>query len=295
MNVKQAVMERAVQPAMIKYLQLRRDPLARMLGKDFITDPYALYTELRATGPVQTKLLGMWVISRHDDVMAVLRDPRANHDLTKLKKPPVPAKQADDDPVANLPGNSEILLMMDPPDHTRVRRLVGKAFSPKAIDALGPWLQEFADGLVDDAKASGEMDVIDQIGFPVPMTAICKILGVPTSDQEQFKKWGHIVGGNLDIQLKQSEQDKGNRAAVEVCAYFEELIEDHRTNPQDDLLSELIAVEEEGDRLTGRELLGTCFLLLIAGFETTVSLIGNGMLALQSTRTNSSDWSMTPR
>ena len=277
MSIKQAVLERTVQPVYIKVLQWRGDPLARMLRPSHVADPYPFYAELREGGPAPSKI-GAWVVSRYDHVQAILRDPRCNHDLTRTKNHKPAVARAADDPLAIVPSDTEMLLTMDPPDHTRVRRLVGKAFSPRAIDALGPGIQQLADELVEAVAASGRMDVVDDLALPLPMSVICRMLGVPFDDRERFKRWGHAIGASLDIQLSSSAQERTEQVAAEVCRYLDDLIEDHRAHPRDDLLTELIAAEEEGDRLTHRELLGTCFLLLIAGFETTVSLIGSGML-----------------
>ena len=281
MELKKHVMQRVVMPAGLKYLQWRGDPLARLLHPKWRADPYPLYAEVRERGLVQTAM-GVVAVGRHDALSAILRDTdRFGHDMTRLRKPPPAAPVlTPDDPRYLVPSQSDFLLMQDPPDHTRVRRLVGKAFTPKAIASMEEWIDEVADGLVGGVARSGEMDLIEDVAFPLPLTVICRMLGVPLDDQKQFRDWGEMVGAGLDFQMTDAAVERSNKAGFELTEYLLALIDEHRASPRDDLLSALIAAEEAGDQLSTKELIGTCMLLLVAGFETTVNLIGNGMREL---------------
>jgi cytochrome P450 len=169
---------------------------------------------------------------------------------------------------------------MDPPDHTRLRRLVSSAFTPRAIAELEPWIRNATDRLLDRADAQAGFDLIDALAFPLPIAVICHLLGVPAEDQASFRVWGHDVATTLDPQSKPTSETRTRSAELALTAYLQELVRKRRVEPDDSLLSALIAAEEEGDRLSSTELVSTALLLLVAGFETTVNLIGNGTVAL---------------
>jgi cytochrome P450 len=172
------------------------------------------------------------------------------------------------------------MLLKDPPDHTRLRTLVHKAFTPRIIERLRDTVQSLTDALLDQAQEKGEMDVIEDLAFPVPVTVIADLLGVPASDRETFRRWSRDLAHTLELTDAQEIYVTGSKATVEFAAYFRELADERRRTPREDLLSALVAVEAEGDRLNEDELIAMCILLLIAGHETTVNLIGNGTLAL---------------
>src|SRR5204862_2513380 len=173
------------------------------------------------------------------------------------------------------------MLQQDPPTHTRLRRLVSSAFTPRAIAALRPQIQRIVDGCLAHVAAPGEMDVIADLALPVPSTVICEMLGVPVADRDRFTVWTAQATFGLAAPLLPPEVIEMARVAgMSLGAYFEDLIAAHRANLSDDLLSELIRAEEAGDRLSGSELLSQAIGLLIAGFETTIGLIGNGVRAL---------------
>jgi cytochrome P450 len=173
---------------------------------------------------------------------------------------------------------SRNMLDMDPPDHQRLRSLVSKAFTPRLIERLRPRVQAIADGLLDAVQDRGEMDLIDDYAFPLPITVIAELLGVPAEDRDSFREWSDAaVSGNTT----QEHLDKVLIPHMQAFTdYLHALFEEKRKNPKDDLVSALLRAEEAGDKLSEDELLGMVFLLLVAGHETTVNLIGNGVLAL---------------
>jgi pimeloyl-[acyl-carrier protein] synthase len=246
------------------------------MDPEFIADPHPTYHRLRVEDPVHQHPLGFWVLTRYDDVVASLRDPR-------MTKEPIAGFVAARLGVPAMPLNSMSMLDRDPPDHTRLRALVNKAFTPRVVERLRPHVQEIVDGLLDGVAAKGHMDLIEDFAYPLPVIVICEMLGVPVKDQERFKAWGLDVARGLDSILLPADSPVAQRARDARQAlgqYFRELIAERRARPQDDMLSGLVAAEEAGDTLSEEDLLSTCILLLIAGHETTVNLIGNGTLAL---------------
>jgi pimeloyl-[acyl-carrier protein] synthase len=241
----------------------------------FVADPYPTYRQLRAEDPVHHSPMGFWVLTRYDDVVAALRDPRLAKEAIAAF---VAARFGAPVPIMGLS-----MLDRDPPDHTRLRSLVSKAFTPRVVEGLRPRIQQIVDGLLRRALEKGSMDLIEEFAYPIPVNVICEMLGVPVEDHERFKGWSLDIARGLDSILlpRDSEVPKRSVASRTALAeYFRELIAKRRASPRSDLLSALIAAEEAGDKLSENELLATCILLLIAGHETTVNLIGNGTLAL---------------
>jgi cytochrome P450 len=246
------------------------------MDPEFVADPYPTYHRLRAEDPVHHSPLGFWVLTRYPDVMGMLRDPR-------LIKEPIAAFVAARFGMAVPPGLGLSMLDRDPPDHTRLRGLVSKAFTPKALESLRPHIQQIVDDLLAHAAGKGRMDLIEEFAYPLPVRVICEMLGVPVADHERFKQWGLDIARGLDAIMLPPESEVAKRSMAgrhALAAYFRELIAERRAAPRDDMLSALIAAEEAGDKLNEEELLATCILLLVAGHETTVNLIGNGTLAL---------------
>ena len=242
----------------------------------FVEDPYPTYHVLRSQDPVHHSPLGFWVLTRYADVIAMLRDPR-------LIKEPIAAFVAARFGMAVPFGLGLSMLDRDPPDHTRLRGLVSKAFTPKALESLRPRIQQIVDGLVDQVESRGEMDLVEEFAYPLPVIVICEMLGVPVKDHERFKHWGLDIARGLDAIMLPPDSEVGKRSMIgrkALAEYFRELIAERRAAPRGDMLSALIAAEEAGDKLDEDELLATCILLLVAGHETTVNLIGNGTLAL---------------
>jgi cytochrome P450 len=243
---------------------------------EFHADPYPFYRRLREEDPVHQSPLGIWVLTRYDDAVMALRDPRFGRegiaDLMEARLG-VPAR----------PANTRDMLFRDPPDHTRLRALVSRAFTPRVVEAMRPHIQEIVDGLLDRVEGARGMDVIEDLAYPLPVTVICEMLGVPTADQDVFKQWSADIARSLDAAILPAGSEvitRGQEAGDALREYFRSLIAVRRKSPQPDLLSALIAAEEQGDKLSEPELVATCVLLLIAGHETTVNLIGNGLFAL---------------
>jgi cytochrome P450 len=257
---------------------------------EFLADPYPTYHRLRAEDPVHQSPLGFWVLTRYDDVASVLRDPRF------IKEPLaaiVAARFGGEVPR----GLGLSMLDRDPPDHTRLRGLVSKAFTPRVVEGLRPRIQEIVDGLIAQAQPAGSMDVIEEFAYPIPVNVICEMMGVPVRDHERFKGWSLDIARGLDSIWLPPDSEIPRRSAAARHAigdYFRELIAQRRASPRGDLLSALIAAEEAGDKLNEEELLATCTLILIAGHETTVNLIGNGVLALLRNPTELSRLRATP-
>ncbi len=248
------------------------------------SDPYPIYAFIREHEPVHDAPDGTWVLTRYDHAASVLRDPRFSTSPTWL---------ADPDPTRDSlvrQAGSSLMMFLDPPDHTRLRALVSQAFTPRMVEALRPRVAEIVDELLDAVVERGRMDVLADLAYPLPTMVICEMLGVPAADREQFKTWSADASRLLDGYLDQAAQTRGIVAGMHLFQYFNELVAARTHEPRDDLLSALIAVQSDagdeavtgagGDRLTHAELLTTATLLFVAGFETTMNLVGNGMLAL---------------
>ena len=228
-------------------------------------DPYEVYERLRSENPIhRMRLINAWALTGYDDALAILQDHRRfSSGENKLEYAPY-----------------RTMLDLDPPDHTRLRSLVSKAFTPRAVAALGPRIQEIVDELLDELAGRDSFDLIGDFAFPLPVIVIAEMLGIPAEDRDKFNAWSNDIALAVEPILSGEEIVRVERASDEIIEYFEGIIEQRRMDPRDDMLSALLAAEEEGDRLSHDELLGTLMLLLVAGNETTRSLIGNGMLAL---------------
>jgi len=238
----------------------------------YYQDPLAYYARLRESRPVAQVILPdggrAWLVTRYEDVRSALADPRLAKDVRKLFP--------DSEPHPIFGALSTHMLNTDPPDHTRLRRLVAKAFTPRRVTALRPRVEAIAASLLDalPSAAGGEVDLLDTFAFPLPMTVICELLGVPPSDQGDFRSWSGVIVSN------EHDRETFLQAAEAMIGYFAQLLAAKRRSPGDDLLSALILARDEGDALTEQELYAMVFLLLVAGFETTVNLIASGTLAL---------------
>ena len=243
---------------------------------EFHANPYPFYRALREEDPVHESPLGFWVCTRYDDAVMVLRDPRFGREgMADLLESRLG--------IARDASHTRDMLFRDPPDHTRLRGLVSRAFTPRVVEVMRPHIQEIVDGLLDRVHGAGAMDVIEDLAYPLPVTVICEMLGVPTADQDVFKGWSNDIARSLDAAILPAGSDvlaRGREARLAITDYFRSLINTRRKDPRPDLLSALIAAEEEGNKLSEGELVSTCILLLVAGHETTVNLIGNGLLAL---------------
>lgn len=276
MSLNAQVVRRVVEATAVRFYQWRGDPVARLLLAQTKADPYPLYADLRCRGLVRSPL-GSLATARHSTATAVLRDRRWSSSPVHRPGYRQPS-YAPGDARAELPVAD--LLTMDPPDHTRLRRLVSGAFSPKAVTALEAWIRDAVDRLLAQVDATTGFDLVDTLAFPLPMAVICHLLGVPPEDQERFRVWGHDVASTLEPQSSPHDETRTRSSELALNRYLRDLIRKRRSEPDGTLLSALIAAEEDGDRLSPDELASTALLLLVAGFETTTNLIGNGTVAL---------------
>jgi len=261
--------------------RLRTGAVFYPLDPRFLEDPYPDYRRLLTKDPFHKSMLtGGWVLSRHRDVSAVLRDQRFLVDNRKLPNwPRMRDEMIRSGAVTEEETESRMMLTSDPPDHTRLRALVNRAFTPRAVESLRPRMEEIVDQQLGRAAAVGRMDVIADLASPLPVIVISEMLGIPTSDREQFTRWSHDVArsvGNVTIE----EQRIATQAERNLRAYLATVVEERRREPREDLLSALVTAEQDGDKLTMDEVYSMAVLLLVAGNETTTNLIGNGLLAL---------------
>jgi len=243
----------------------------------FQADPYPTYASLRAGGPVQwSPSLGTWVVTGHAEATALLRDPRWSAD----------GRHADDhaefvarrEAAGLFDSSGRVMLFMDPPDHTRLRGLVSKAFTPRTVENLRPWVARLMEDLLDEFGDGG--DVMPAIAYRLPVAVICELLGVPESDRGLFREHTSRFAGILEFRAPDDVLRTAAEGFAALGGYLFDLCEQRRADPREDLVSLLVQAEEAGDRLSPEELLSTCILLLVAGHETTMNLLGNGVLAL---------------
>ena len=247
----------------------------------FLADPYPAFRYLRANAPVWKSPAGRWVLTRHDDITTMLRDRRFGKDLTEpaalMRR--FGATAMDEPSVVEF---SHMMLMRDPPDHTRLRGLVTKAFAARRVEQLRTRIQEMVTEILDRTIPTGGMDVMADLAFPVPMLVICELLGIPEADRSTFVHKPAAGAALLNpTPPTRSELDAANAGTRVSAAYFEALFEQRRREPGDDLISLMVQAEESGDRLNAEELRANVVLLFAAGHETTVNLIGNGVLSLR--------------
>ena len=245
-----------------------------MQSPTFLADPYPVYARLREEAPIAS-IPPRWIVSRYDDVDAILRNPA----FGRSGYPDLILKAFGPGPLHD--SFKRWMLFMDPPDHTRLRSLATRAFTPRAVERLRASIQSLVDELLDDLGAAGGGDLVSLFAYPLPVMVMCELLGVPADDRDDFRIWSDSLGRALQLSAATPEiVAAGNEAALQLTEYFRTLVAEHREHPRDDLLGALIAAEEEGGRLSDEELLATAVLLFFAGHETTVNLIGNGTLAL---------------
>ncbi|MEV8379000.1 cytochrome P450 [Kribbella sp. NPDC056861] len=250
-------------------------PAPVILGDDFIQDAHAVAASLRTTSPVRFVLLPggfpVWLVSGYSEARLVMTDARFSSDrvydrLARLRVGPDEEVSFSDDLVMNL-------LNLDPPDHTRLRRLVTKTFTRRAVEPLRPRIAAIAADLLTAMQGRDVVDLVSEYAAPLPIRVICELLGVPFEDRDDFTGWTRRM-------VAATNQEEIGAASTELAAYLGVLVDAKRQSPSDDLLSELVQAVDDGDRLSRRELIATASLLLTGGFETTVNLIGSGMDAL---------------
>ncbi|MEU3244588.1 MULTISPECIES: cytochrome P450 [unclassified Streptomyces] len=248
----------------------------------FVADPYPAYAHLRERGRVHHyEPTDQWLVPHHADVSALLRDRRlgrtyqhrfTHEDFGRTAPPP------EHEPFHVL--NDHGMLDLEPPDHTRIRRLVSKAFTPRTVERLGPYVRGLARELVSGLVAAGGGDLLTDVAEPLPVAVIAEMLGIPESDRAPLRPWSADICGMYELNPSQETAARAVRASVEFTEYLRELIEARRKEPGDDLISGLIAAHDEGDRLTEQEMISTCVLLLNAGHEATVNATVNGWWTL---------------
>jgi cytochrome P450 len=245
----------------------------------FAEDPYEQYARLRAEGPVQQTPFGIWALFRYEDVIRFLRDTSLSVEQANAHETGFDALRAEAG-VDERVGPTESMLNRDPPDHTRLRRLVSKAFTPRTIQQLQPRIVELVDAALDRAAERGSIELISDLAFPLPFQVITEMMGMPEVDTDQLRAWTALLVRGLEPVVDPDTM----RAMAQASDDFEALLTDaiawKRSNPGDDLFTRLIQAEEGGDSLSDTELIAQVALLYVAGHETTVNLIGNGGLAL---------------
>lgn len=243
-------------------------------------DPYPFYERLRRSDPVYfSPALRGWILTRHADVAAVLNDPRFSVDRNQSKIFQRVNALGSLDP-AFAEAITHNLLMLDPPDHTRLRRLVSRAFTPRMVERLRGRVESLVDELLEAQRDARQMDLIRDFAYPLPVTVIAEMLGVPVADRDRFKSWSDDLVTLLDPLQATDGLEPAQRAYFELRDYFRGVFAERRREPRDDLVSALVAIDEQGDSLNEAELVSLCMLLLGAGHETTTNLIGNAALAL---------------
>ena len=243
---------------------------------EFRKNPHPFYDRLRTEEPVHLTPLGFVVLTRYEDVANTLRNNDFSRDIevnANLPESPTRKFRRENE-------RSKSMLNLDPPDHTRLRRLVSKSFTPSAIEKLRPRIQQLVDDALANAKRTGHLELVEELAFPVPFQVISDLLAMPTERGEELREWSQIITATLEPTTGVEELEKGQEAIAKMRPYLEEIIQHRRRNMGDDMLSSLIAVEEQGEKLNNDELMSFVILLYIAGHETTVNLIGNSVHAL---------------
>ncbi len=274
-NALQRLLRPFVLNALLTQERFRSGVAYNPLSPRVFMDPYPTYTALRTRDPVHwSNLSNGWVVSRYQDIDAILRDHRrfSNDPQQRLRSR---SRRAQISPEAD-----PSMLFVDPPDHTRLRSLVSKAFTPKTIETMDLRVREIMADLLDQIADPASFDLMQAIADPLPVIVIAELIGVPPADRAQFKVWSDQRARTLEPTITSREREIARQAGEALDAYFLGIIAERRAEPRDDLISALVAVEEEGDKLTEREMVVMLRLLLVAGNETTTNLIGNGMLAL---------------
>jgi cytochrome P450 len=275
-------MHTSVRPTALDEPELLGPPQFNPFDPSLRADPYPLYRRLREEAPIgQVPGIGIWYCTRFADCQAILRDRRMSSDTRNSDV----YRGLIASGVLRLPESlreDRSFLYLDPPDHTRLRRLVASAFTPAVVHALRPRIRQIVDELLDAAERRGQLDIVSDVAYPLPFRIMCELLGIAIKDYDRFRAWSEELVGSMDLQLGAPPEKIERQAAAinEATDYLAEHIAERRGKPGDDLLTALFAAEDAGDKLTEEELLGTVILLFGAGMETTVNLIGSGMHAL---------------
>ncbi|MEE9608262.1 MAG: cytochrome P450, partial [Myxococcota bacterium] len=270
---------------------IRRERLFRALNplfglynpflREFRDDPYPIYRRLRENAPVyRSPVFRAWICTRHEDVTRVLRDPNFSSDRTSIETNWFQRALFSSLRPEFIEAIQRNLLMLDAPDHTRIRNLVNKAFTRRVVDGLRPRIESQVEELLDAVEPSGEMNLVRDFASPLPITVIAELLGVPPEDRARFKRWSDDLIALLDPFNAPKGLAGAQDAFGELSVYLRGVFAERRRDPRDDVVSRLLAAEEGGDALTEAELISTSMIILGAGHETTTKLIGNAVLAL---------------
>lgn len=253
-----------------------------LLTPQYLADPYAVFRDMRSKDPVHwSERMNGWVVTRYEDVKIALQDTRliSGQRLRSYMGQFPEAVQKKMEPLYN--NYTKWLVMMDPPDHTRLRALVNKAFTPRMVEGLRPLIQNLNNELFDAFETTGRMDAIKGLAYPLPASVISEMLGIPPEDRQQFNQWADDMTAFLGSgRPKVDLAEAALKSVGELTRYFLPIVTERRENPKEDLISILVGVEEEGQKITEDEILAMCIFLLVAGHETTMALIANGLLAL---------------
>jgi cytochrome P450 len=245
----------------------------------FVESPYRQYARLRVHDPVHwSELLQGWVLTRHDDVVALLRDPAVSVELANARASAVVELQRERQARSRRP--SDTLVLRDDPDHNRLRKLLQRPFGPRPVEQLRPMITARVGAAMADLAPRGAMDVIGDFAYPLPVAIFNEMLGLPDEDAPRVRSWIQAVARMLDPVIDEDEHARCQALMDEMYDYLDEQIEAKRAAPADDVLTALVQAEEDGDRLTRDELVAQVVTLYVAGHEPTMSLIGNGLLAL---------------
>ena len=254
----------------------QNDPVA---GRPIAQDPYQRYEQLRSNDPVHwNEGAQVWILTRYQDVMDALRDPR----LSSKSISAVMQEAGGGKDVKELERTFlDMMLFADPPDHTRLRSLANKAFTPRVLERMRSQIQDAADRLLDDVQERGSMEVVSELAYPLPAMVITEILGVAAGDRERFKKLSNDIATFAGY-IREARENVGAviQSMADLKEFLQETVAQRRAEPKDDLLSALVTAEDQGDSFSGDELYSMCAMLIFAGHETTTNLIGNGILAL---------------
>ena len=253
-------------------------PVFNPFDPAFRANPYPYYDALRTHEPVHTTVFGMVVLTRYEDVSTTLKSADFSRDIEKYStQASSEARQARRD---RQESRTKSILNLDPPDHTRLRRIVSKSFTPSAMERLRPRIQQLVDKVLDKAQDAGHIELIDDLAFPVPFQVISDLLDMPTDRSVELREWSQLITNSLEPTATDEELVRSEDAIAQLVPYLTTIIEHRRKHLSDDMLSSLITAEESGEQMTTEELMAFVVLLYIAGHETTVNLIGNGTLAL---------------
>lgn len=273
-------------------------PLFNPFDPAFRADPYPFYDRLRELDPVHVTPLGFTVLTRYEDVARALRGAEFARDVeahVPAPTDPIRLRRRENFQRRIAEGRAaKSILNLDPPDHTRLRRLVTQAFTPSAIERLRPRVQQLVDDVLDRAAEQGSIELNEDMAFPVPFQVISDLLDLPTDKSDEVREWSQCLTASLEPTADEATLDASEAAAEQMGEYLRDVIAHRRRNLGDDLLSALLQVEEQGDRLSTVELQTFVLLLYVAGHETTVNLIGNGTLALLRHRDELRRWANDP-